>query len=539
MIAGRTSAAELSAATRTDTGRERTNNEDLSLCDPDEGIFAVIDGVGGQAAGEIAAGIARTVILERLARPLGTPAERVREAIALANNEIFKEADESLAHHGMTCVLTLALVTDRHLTIGHVGDSRLYKLSPAGIRKLTHDHSPIGEREDAHQISEADAMRHPRRNEVFRDVGSECHDKDDEGFVEIVEDTLESDCALLLCTDGLSDMVPSSIIDHLVRQHAGNPQAVVDALVLAANDAGGKDNITAVYAEAPDFARAVRAGASSRGTLPEAPAGLATPGSQSFSGQFRRWALTRGTTWFACGAIAGVVAVLLLVWRLGVAESRTFIVGGTGEQTFTRIADAMALARAGDVVQLESGTYTEQVVVPDGVDLEARTAGKATLARAEGAAGEWTALTAAGSTGGRIAGIRIESTAKAPIDVGMRISGQGRRIELVDIDGPMHAGIELTQATAVTIRGSLIHPAQGAAITIDDTSEATITTNTFVRSAGPVEPALSIASAGRTVVARNVFVGYGTDISRGLSAEERLQFLSGNFIVASEATPGR
>ena len=144
MIGGRTSAAELSAASRTDTGRVRTNNEDLSLCDPDEGIFAVIDGVGGQAAGEIAAGIARAVILERLARPLGTPAERVREAIALANNEIFKEADESLAHHGMTCVLTLALVTDDHLTIGHVGDSRLYKLSPAGIRKLTHDHSPVG-----------------------------------------------------------------------------------------------------------------------------------------------------------------------------------------------------------------------------------------------------------------------------------------------------------------------------------------------------------------------------------------------------------
>jgi serine/threonine protein phosphatase PrpC len=540
MIAGRTSAVELSAASRSDPGRMRTNNEDLPLCDPDGGVYAVIDGVGGQAAGEVAAEIARTVILERLGRPLGTPAERVREAIALANNEIFKEADESLAHHGMTCVLTLALVTDHRLTIGHVGDSRLYKFSPDGIRKLTHDHSPVGEREDAHQISEVEAMRHPRRNEVFRDVGSECRDKDDEGFVEIVEDTLESDCALLLCTDGLSDMVPSSIIDHLVRRHAGNPQAVVDALVVAANDAGGKDNITAVYAEAPDFARAVRrAGASAPATLPEIPDTPAIQRNQSFAVQFRRWALTRGTTWFAAGAVVGVVAVLLLVWRLGAEQSRTLVVGSTGGQVFTRIADAMATARAGDVVQLESGTYKEQVVVPDGVDLVARSAGNVTLARAEDAPGAWTALTAIGGTGGRIYGIRIESTPKEPIDVGMRISGQGRRIEVVDISGPMHAGVELTGATGVSIRGSLIHTAHGPAITIDDTSEATIVTNAFVRAAGPFEPALSIADAARTVVSRNVFVGFGTEISRGLSPDERLQFLSGNFIVASEPTVAR
>src|SRR5207302_9292704 len=135
----------------------------LGRCNPAPGVEAVIDGVSGQAAGEVTAEVARTVIMDRLARPLGGPAERVREAIALANNEIFREADESLVHHGMTCVLTLALVTDRRLTIGHVGDSRLYKLSPDGIRKLTHDHSPIGEREDAHEISEVDAMCHPRR----------------------------------------------------------------------------------------------------------------------------------------------------------------------------------------------------------------------------------------------------------------------------------------------------------------------------------------------------------------------------------------
>src|SRR5712692_1036171 len=155
------SSAGLQGAFRTDPGRVRTNNEDLALVDLDRGVYGVIDGVGGHAAGEVAAAIARDVILQRLARPLGTPAERVREAIAIANNEIFKRADASVSHHGMTCVVTVALVTDGLLTIGHVGDSRLYKLGADGMRKLTHDHSPIGEREDAREITEVEAMRHP------------------------------------------------------------------------------------------------------------------------------------------------------------------------------------------------------------------------------------------------------------------------------------------------------------------------------------------------------------------------------------------
>src|SRR4029453_17972547 len=177
----------LQSAYRTDPGRVRTNNEDVPLIDRERGVFGVIDGVGGQAAGEVAAAIAYDVILQRLARPLGTPSERVREAIALANNEIFRRAGTSRELAGMTCVVTLAVVNDGRLTIGHVGDSRLYKLGPEGMQKLTHDHSPVGEREDAQEIAEIDAMRHPRRHEVFRDVGGALRDKDEDDYVEIVE----------------------------------------------------------------------------------------------------------------------------------------------------------------------------------------------------------------------------------------------------------------------------------------------------------------------------------------------------------------
>src|SRR5437867_8160601 len=151
-------AVPLHAAFCTDPGRARTNNEDLPLVDVDHGVYGVIDGVGGQAAGEIAAGVAFDVIRQRLARPLGTAAERVREAIAIANNEIFRRADEVPDLHGMACVVTLAIVTDRVLPIGHVGDSRLYLLR-GGMQKLTYDHSPVGEREASREGSELERMR--------------------------------------------------------------------------------------------------------------------------------------------------------------------------------------------------------------------------------------------------------------------------------------------------------------------------------------------------------------------------------------------
>src|SRR5688500_7259151 len=116
----------LQAAGGSDPGRVRTSNEDRHHVDADQGIFLVADGVGGHAAGEVAASIAVEVAVQRLSRRAGTPEQRVREAIALANNEIFKQSKRSPQHAGMTCVMTLAILTDRRLTIGHVGDSRLY-----------------------------------------------------------------------------------------------------------------------------------------------------------------------------------------------------------------------------------------------------------------------------------------------------------------------------------------------------------------------------------------------------------------------------
>src|SRR5215510_8721633 len=244
----------LMAAGQTDPGRHRDVNEDRFYCDAARGLFIVIDGVGGQAAGGKAADVALSTLRKRLERETEPVAERVRKAITNANNEIYRVARTRPEWNGMACVLTVAVVDNGRVTIGHVGDTRLYKLRNNGIEKITRDHSPVGEREDSKEISELQAMRHPRRNEVYRDVGSEHHTSADPDFIDIEEIPFEPDSALLLCSDGLSDLVESATIANVINRSVGDPEAVAQTLIATANAAGGKDNITVVYVEGEQFA---------------------------------------------------------------------------------------------------------------------------------------------------------------------------------------------------------------------------------------------------------------------------------------------
>ena len=242
----------LTSGAASDTGRLRELNEDRYWIDVDRGIFLVVDGVGGEAAGELAAETAVEVIRDALANRL--PAEtRVRQAIATANNAIFKMAQQNPECEGMACVLTLALIEDGRITIGHVGDSRLYLIWHGTMRKLTSDHSPAGEGEDSGELSEEEAMLHPRRNEVFRDVGSRSRTPHDEEFIEIRQCRFRPDAAVLLCSDGLTDQIASREIRDIVERYTGDAVQVARELVEAANQAGGKDNITALFAAGPEF----------------------------------------------------------------------------------------------------------------------------------------------------------------------------------------------------------------------------------------------------------------------------------------------
>src|SRR5919108_3586906 len=207
----------IAAAGANDARRQREVNEDRFHVDEARGQFIVIDGVGGQAAGGKAADEALRMLRERLERETGPIRERVREAITAANNEIHRLASTRPEWTGMACVLTVAVVRDGIATIGHVGDTRLYKIRNGRIEKVTRDHSPVGEREDAGEISEVDAMRHPRRHEVYRDVGSDPHEAGDPDFIDLFRAPFEPDAALLLCTDGLTDCITSRAITNIIE----------------------------------------------------------------------------------------------------------------------------------------------------------------------------------------------------------------------------------------------------------------------------------------------------------------------------------
>jgi serine/threonine protein phosphatase PrpC len=251
------------SAGATDTGLLREANEDRYWVDAAHGVFLVVDGVGGEAAGELAAQTAVDAVRETILEG-GDPEARVRRAIAHANNSIFDAAQQTPGLKGMACVLTLAVVEAGEVTIGHVGDSRLYLIWNGSIRKLTSDHSPVGEAEDAGALTEAEAMLDPRRNQVFRDVGSRRRSPEDAGFIDIRKCRFRPDAALLLCSDGLTDHLTAQQVREIVEDYDGDAARIAAELVEAANGAGGRDNITALLVAGAEFGARGRAARTTR-----------------------------------------------------------------------------------------------------------------------------------------------------------------------------------------------------------------------------------------------------------------------------------
>src|SRR5687767_1536046 len=365
--------AIVTAAAETHPGLHRANNEDRVHADPVRGIFAVIDGVGGHAAGEKAADTALAMLRARLERETGAIEDRVREAIAVAATEIHRQAALRPEWHGMTCVLTVAVLDeDGSMVIGHVGDTRMYKVRNGTLVKLTRDHSPVGEREDAGELSESAAMSHPRRNEVYRDVGSEPRSANDADFIDIIRAPFEPDAAILLCSDGLTDYVPSEVILRTLEAHRGRPQEAALALIDAANAAGGKDNISVVYAEGPAI----------RGHAEAAEEDISGGGSPPTSSRaWLPWALLVAS-WAAVALAAfaywGRLPVIPLpsqVQPSGPIEVRE---GGS-------IAAALASAAPGSVVIVAPGEYRERLTLRPGVEVRSATARGAVLRLPAGA----------------------------------------------------------------------------------------------------------------------------------------------------------
>ena len=237
----------------TDTGPLRQVNEDRIYADDNLGVYLVIDGLGGHAAGDIAAQTALDAVIRELAVQEDDVERQLRRAIAAANNDIFELAGKDPDCAGMACVMTLAVVRDDTVAVGHVGDTRLYLVWNGALRKMTSDHSPVGELEDLGELSEAEAMAHPRRNEVFRDVGTQPRGPDDETFIEYKSFPFHSTAALLMASDGMSDALTSAEIGRIVETYAGDPGETAGLLVEAANERGGLDNVSVIFVAGPDY----------------------------------------------------------------------------------------------------------------------------------------------------------------------------------------------------------------------------------------------------------------------------------------------
>jgi PPM family protein phosphatase len=238
----RRSGLRVRSGSATDVGRVRDHNEDALIADGL--VFAVADGMGGHAAGEVASRIA----VEALGHLVEHPPSRAQDVAAVlraANDGILHSQERDREQRGMgTTVTGLTVVDDgdgEHLLVFNIGDSRVYRLAGGRLGMVTHDHSEVRELLDAGLIDEEEAARHPMRNVITRSLGSHPAPEPDVWVL-----PPEPGERFVVCSDGLSNELDDAEIERVALQHADDPQAAADALVAAAVRAGGRDNVSVV-----------------------------------------------------------------------------------------------------------------------------------------------------------------------------------------------------------------------------------------------------------------------------------------------------
>ena len=244
----------LEVVTATDPGMVRSHNEDSIGTDAEIGLAVLADGMGGYNAGEVASGIAVAMLSTEMKQALEhhdphtvdgageTLAEKfVRENSAKANAAIYQTAKSQPQYAGMGTTLVVALFFDNRVTVGHIGDSRLYRLRKDTFEQITRDHSLLQEQIDSGMISKEQARFSQNKNLVTRAVGI-----DPEVETEVHTYNVEIGDIYLLCSDGLSDMVQDDDIYSTLSTLQSNLQLAATQLVQLANDSGGRDNISVI-----------------------------------------------------------------------------------------------------------------------------------------------------------------------------------------------------------------------------------------------------------------------------------------------------
>jgi protein phosphatase len=252
----------LSHVGASDVGRKRTHNEDAYLLLPEESLFCVADGMGGHASGEVAARIAVEEMAEffrttgrdedatwpfKMDPSRGYDENRLLTAVKLANLRIVERsaADERLRGMGTTLVAAHFPKGGDALLVGHVGDSRAYLMRGGALRQLTEDHSLLNDYRKTRPLTPEEIEAFPHKNVIVRALGMK-----DVVEVDLVSERFAAGDLLLLCSDGLSGMVPDARIAEILRGHPRDLRGAAQALVDAANDGGGQDNVTCVLVQA-------------------------------------------------------------------------------------------------------------------------------------------------------------------------------------------------------------------------------------------------------------------------------------------------
>ena len=238
---------------RTDTGRVRSNNEDAVSIDAQANIAVLADGMGGYSAGEVASSMATTFISTEMGRWLAQSTESpsghdIRRALEIcvdnANQAIYGAALDNYEYAGMGTTLVVGVLSGDRLVLGHVGDSRCYRLRGGALKQITRDHSWLQEQMDAGLLTPQQAAVSPSRNLVTRALGVEST-----VLVEINEFKMESHDLLLMCSDGLSEMLSQDEIAALVTTDE-TLEDKTTRLIAAANAKGGRDNISVLLVQA-------------------------------------------------------------------------------------------------------------------------------------------------------------------------------------------------------------------------------------------------------------------------------------------------
>lgn len=383
----------ITAAAATDIGRVREGNEDAFLNDAP--LFAVADGMGGHQGGEVASRLALETLEVLFKHGRGTLADQVREA----NRAVFERSGRDAAVAGMGTTLTAAVAEAGRLRLAHVGDSRAYLLRDGELRMLTEDHTLVQRMVERGEITEQEADVHPHRSVLTRALGTEPEVQIDEGVL----DAQDGD-RILLCSDGLTGMVPDERIERILRD-AAEPRDAVKELVRAANAAGGVDNITVLVLDLALEDSERDAGEAAAGAPAHGPAGGsdASRPSAGATGRRPRGPMVRRIALWSIAAVLVVVVGLFGVrfyldqqWYVGVASGRVAVFRGIPSEIWgfrlhhlvvltelpaSEVQELSFYERLGEGITAENRPAADDIVRQIGTDLRTKRAAEAAAER--------------------------------------------------------------------------------------------------------------------------------------------------------------